>query len=77
MFEKIKELITNYVDVDPESITENSKFVEDLSFNSYDFMSMLGEIEDEFDITIDEEEAINLHTVGEAVAYLENLTREK
>ena len=77
MFEKIKELITNYVDVDPELITENSKFVEDLSFNSYDFMSMLGEIEDEFDITIDEEEAINLHTVGEAVAYLENLTREK
>ena len=76
MFEKMKEFITNYVDVDPESITEDSKFIEDLSFNSYDFMSMLGEIEDEFDITIDEDEALKLHTVGEAVEYLETLTKE-
>ena len=77
MFEKIKELITNYVDVDPESITENSKFVEDLSFNSYDFMSMLGEIEETLQITVDEEEVMKLHTVGEAAEYLEKLSKEK
>ena len=77
MFEKIKELICNYVDVKPEEITEDSRFIEDLSFNSYDFMSMLGEIEDELGLEIDDEEIISLHTVGEAVSYFEKLDKEK
>lgn len=77
MIEKIKELICNYVDADPEEITENSRFIEDLSFNSYDFMSMLGELEDELGVTVDEEEILNLHTVGDAVAYLEKLKKEQ
>ena len=34
MLEQIKELITNYVDVDAEEITEDSKFIDDLGFNS-------------------------------------------
>ena len=75
MFEKIKELICNYVDVDPDSITEDSRFIEDLSFNSYDFMSMLGEIEGDLGVTVEEEAVMELHTVGEAVAYLEKLTK--
>lgn len=73
MLEKIKELIVNYVDVNPDDITEDSRFVEDLGFNSYDFMSLLGELENEFDITVDESDAIDIHTVGEAVKYLEEL----
>ncbi|MGN0678412.1 MAG: acyl carrier protein [Oscillospiraceae bacterium] len=73
MFEKIKELIVNYVDVDPASITEESRFIEDLGFNSYMFMSMLGEVEDEFDITVDEQEVIKLRTVADAMAYFEKL----
>lgn len=77
MFEKIKELICNYVDAAPESITEDSRFIEDLSFNSYDFMSMLGEIEEELDVTIDDEKILELHTVGDAVKYLEQLKGEK
>lgn len=76
MIEKIKELICNYVDADPATITENSRFIEDLSFNSYDFMSMLGELEDELGVTVDEEEILNLHTVGDAAAYLEKLKKE-
>lgn len=73
MTEKIKELITNYVEVSIEEINENSKFIEDLGFNSYDFMSFLGEIEDEFDVEIDEREAMKIHTVGEAVEYISSL----
>lgn len=73
MFDKLVEIICNYVEVDPEKITPESRFMEDLGFTSFDFMSMLGEIEDEFDIEIDQQEAVNIRTVGEAAAYLEKL----
>lgn len=73
MLEQMKELITNYVEVAPEEITNNSKFIDDLGFNSYDFMSFLGEIEDEFDVEIDEREAVKIHTVGEAIEYIESI----
>ena len=75
MLEKMKELIVNYVDVNADDITEESRFVEDLGFNSYDFMSLLGEFENEFDVTVDESDAIDIHTVGEAVKYLEELKK--
>lgn len=73
MFSKIRQLIVNYVDVDPDIITEDSRFIEDLGFNSYMFMSMLGEIEDEFDVTVDEQEVLKLRTIGDAIAYIEKL----
>lgn len=73
MLEKIKELICNYVEVNKEDITEDSRFIEDLGFNSYDFISMLGDLETEFGVTVDEAEVVNIHTVGEAVKYLEGL----
>ena len=41
MFEELKELICEYVDVDPAGIKEESRFIEDLGFNSYDFMSKM------------------------------------
>lgn len=73
MLEKMKDMICNYVEVNREEITEESRFIEDLGFNSYDFISMLGDLETEFGVTIDEAEIINVHTVGEAVKYLEGL----
>ena len=73
MLEKIKELICNYVEVNPEDITENSRFIEDLGFNSYDFISMLGDLETELEVTVDENEIMEIHTVGEAVKYLNKL----
>ena len=72
MIDKMRELITNYVDVSPAEISEDSKFIDDLGFNSYDFMSFLGEIEDEFDIEVDESDALKTHTVGEAIKYIES-----
>lgn len=73
MFEKLKELIVNYVEVNPEDITLDSRFIDDLGFNSYDFMSLLGDLETELDVTVDENDVVNLHTVGEAITYLEKL----
>lgn len=73
MLEKIKELICNYVEVNPKDITENSRFIEDLGFNSYDFISMLGDLETELEVTVDENDIMEIHTVGEAVKYLNKL----
>lgn len=74
MFEKLVEIICNYVEVEPENVLKESRFMEDLGFSSFDFMSMLGELEDELDVEIDQHEAANIRTVGEAVEYLEKLS---
>lgn len=73
MLEKLKEIIVNYVEVNPDEITTESRFIEDIGLNSYDFMCMLGDIEEEFGIAVDEAEIVNLRTVGEAIAYFETL----
>lgn len=73
MFEKLAELIVNYVEVEKEDIKPESRFMEDLGFTSFDFMSMLGELEDELDIEIDAEQAADIRTVQEAADYLETL----
>ena len=73
MLEKLKEIIVNYVEVNPDDITTESRFIEDIGLNSYDFMCMLGDIEDAFSISVDEAEIVNLRTVGEAIAYFESI----
>lgn len=74
MFEKLVEIICKYVEVKPENVKPESRFMEDLGFTSFDFMSMLGELEDAFDVEIDEKEAAQIRTVGEAAEYLEKLS---
>ena len=76
MFDKLVEVICNYVEVEPSDVHENSRFMEDLGFTSFDFMSMLGELEEEFDVEIQQQEAADIRTVGEATAYLEQLMKE-
>lgn len=77
MFEKLVEIICNYVEVEPENIKPESRFMEDLGFTSFNFMGMLGELEDEFEVEIDQQEAVNIITVQQAVDYLEKLSSEK
>lgn len=73
MIEQLKDIICEYVEVDRNVITEDSRFVEDLGFTSYDFMSMVGELEDTFDIEVEEREAAEIITVGQAVEYIQSL----
>lgn len=77
MFEKLAEVICNYVEVEKENIRPESSFMEDLGFTSFDFMSMLGELEEEFDIEIEQQEVSDIRTVQEAADYLEKLTAEQ
>lgn len=74
MFEKLVEIIVNYVEVKKEDIRPESRFMEDLGFTSFDFMSMLGEVEDALDVEIDPEEAANIRTVQEAADYLSQIS---
>ena len=76
MFEKLKDIMCNYVEVKPEDIRPESRFMEDLGFTSFDFMSMLGEIEDEFDVEIEQQKVADIRTVKEAAEYLETLVEE-
>ena len=73
MFEELKEMICEYVEAEPEEIREDSRFVEDLGFNSYDFMSMIGEIEEHWDVEVDEREVVHVKTVKDAMEYIQSL----
>ena len=74
MFDKLADIIMNYVEVEREEIKPESRFMEDLGFTSFDFMSMLGEVEEEFDVEIVQEEAADIRTVQEAIDYLEKIS---
>ena len=76
MFETLVNTIVNYVEVDPESITRDSRLVEDLGLTSFDIMSMLGELEDTLEVEIEQADAAQIVTVGDAVDYLETLVQE-
>lgn len=77
MLNKLVDIICEYVEVEPENVKPESRFIEDLGFTSFDFMSMLGELEDEFDVEIDQTKAVDIRTVQEAADYLETLASEE
>ncbi|MBE6854946.1 MAG: acyl carrier protein [Ruminococcus sp.] len=76
MLEQLKPIICEYVEVEADDITLESRFIEDLHFNSYDFMSFLGEIEEQLDVAVDEQDVLELRTVGDAIRYLESLQNQ-
>lgn len=67
------EIVAKYCDKDVSELTEDMRFREDLGFNSLSFMTYLGELEDTFDVELEEEEALKITTIGEALSYLETL----
>lgn len=75
MLDRLAEIIMNYVEVNREDIKPESRFMEDLGFTSFDFMSMLGEVEEEFDVEIVQEDVADIRTVQEAIDYLEKLSQ--
>ncbi len=73
---QFKEIVAQYCNMDPEKITNDMRFREDLGFSSLDFMSFLGELEDTFDIELEEEDLVQILTVAEALELLERLQEE-
>lgn len=73
-FEKIRELICEQFAVDPASITEDTNFLQDLSADSLDFVELVMNIEDTFELPeISEDEIRSIQTVGDLVAYVKNV----
>ena len=76
MFEKLKEMMMQYIEIEEDNITEDSRFVEDLGFDSFSVMTFVGDIEDEYDIEIDERAVAEVRTVGDMMKYIEKLQNE-
>ena len=73
---QFKEIVAQYCNMDPEKITNDMRFREDLGFSSLDFRSFLGELDDTFDIELEEENLVHILTVAAALELLERLQEE-
>ena len=73
-FERIRELLAEQLDIDEEKITMDSNILEDFEADSLDVVDMVMSLEDEFGVEIPDEEIENLHTVGDVVRYVEDIT---
>ncbi|MDL2257721.1 acyl carrier protein [Eubacteriales bacterium OttesenSCG-928-K08] len=69
--DKVREIIAKQLDVDADSITLESRLVDDLKADSLDVVELIMDLEQEFDIEIPDEELPKVRTVGDIVAYLE------
>ncbi len=69
--EKVKKIIVDKLGVDESEVTDEASFTNDLGADSLDTVELIMEFEKEFDISIPDEEAENIQTVGQAVAYVE------
>jgi acyl carrier protein len=69
---KVKEIIINELGVEPEKVTPEASFVEDLGADSLDTVELVMAFEEEFGIEIPDEDAEGLQTVGDAIRYLKN-----
>ncbi len=69
--EKVKEIIVEKLGVDESEVTNEANFTNDLGADSLDTVELIMEFESAFDIEIPDDEAENISTVGEAIAYIE------
>jgi acyl carrier protein len=68
--EKVKDIIVEELGVEREKLTSDASFMEDLGADSLDTVELVMEFEDEFEISIPDEDAEKIQTVGDAVKYI-------
>ena len=72
VFDKVKELISEQLDVKADDITEASNIQDDLGADSLDVVDLVMALEDEFDVEIPEDQVENIRTVGDIVKFIED-----
>lgn len=77
IFEKVKEVLVEQLDVDEELVTLEASVTDDLGADSLDLVDLVMELENEFDVEIPDEDIQTIKTVGDIVAYIEKLNNEK
>lgn len=77
MKERIIDVLAKQLRIDPSEITEDSSIMDDLGADSLDLVEILMTLESEMGITISDEDALTLKTVGDVADYLERVTVEK
>ena len=70
IFEKVKNIIAEQLSIEPEGITMESSFVDDLGADSLDIVELIMALETEFDLEIPDEDAEKIATVGDVVEYI-------
>ena len=68
--EKVIQIVSEQLSVEKSEITRDTSFQDDLNADSLDIVELVMELEDEFDMTIPDEEAEKLKTVGDAIDYI-------
>ncbi|MCQ2462558.1 MAG: acyl carrier protein [Clostridia bacterium] len=72
MLEKLREIICEFVNIDPNDITENTNIRSDLGLNSLELVNLAVAIENEFDLEIPDREVEGIETIGDVIKLLEN-----
>lgn len=75
--EKVKKIIVEQLGVNPEEVTPEASFIEDLGADSLDTVELVMAFEEEFDAEIPDEEAEKLKTVGDTIRYIEEKQKTK
>lgn len=70
--DKVMQIVAEQMSVDRNEVTRKTSFVDDLNADSLDTVELVMELEDEFDLTIPDEDAEKLKTVGEVMDYIKN-----
>jgi len=69
--ERVKKIVVQHLGVEAEKVTENASFIDDLGADSLDTVELVMELEEEFDITIPDDAAEKIQTVGQAITFIE------
>ncbi|MGI6787092.1 MAG: acyl carrier protein [Acholeplasmataceae bacterium] len=73
VFEKLKNMIVSDLGVSESKVTLDARLSEDLGIDSIDAVEIIMFIEDEYNVSVSDEDAFSLKTVGDLVKYVENL----
>ncbi|MGV8082681.1 MAG: acyl carrier protein [Coriobacteriia bacterium] len=71
LFEKVKGVITEQLNVDEDDVTEDASFVDDLGADSLDIVELVMTLEETFGLSIPDEDAEAMKTVGDVLSYIE------